>query len=291
MTGLGRALWRVDVLAPANLAEAIEAALEEGLADTLLATSRMQRGDQWAVQAIVSAAPESAQVRGLLAASGRLRFEIAALPDKNWVEESLRRLPPVRAGRFRILGSHHERPRTGAHELLIDAGPAFGTGQHATTRGCLLALERMARRRPRAVLDLGCGTGVLAMAAAMLWRGSRPCILASDLDRASVVEARRNLARNGLGGAAQVVAADGLDHASLRRGGPYDVILANILAPPLIRLAPRLTRRLAPGGVIVLSGLLEGQEPAVRNAYRATGLILLGRIRLPGWPTLLLRRT
>jgi len=192
---------------------------------------------------------------------------------------------------MRVVGGHHPPPRTGGNELLIDAGPAFGTGQHATTRGCLLALDRLARRKaPGRILDLGCGTAVLAMAAARLWRHRRPQILASDIDAASVIEARRNIARNRLGDAIEAVAADGFRHPRLRAAAPYDLILANILALPLVRLAPTLSRHLAPGGVAVLSGLLEEQEPAVRNAYRAAGLILLGRFRLPGWPTLLLGR-
>jgi len=284
-------LWRVEVLAPAEQAEAVEAAFEAAFADILQASSRMERGKAWVVQALCEAKPDVARLKALMARFKGLAVEVATLPDRDWVAEGLKHLPPVQAGRMRVVGGHHPPPRTGGNELLIDAGPAFGTGQHATTRGCLLALDRLARRKaPGRILDLGCGTAVLAMAAARLWRHRRPQILASDIDAASVIEARRNIARNRLGDAIEAVAADGFRHPRLRAAAPYDLILANILALPLVRLAPTLSRHLAPGGVAVLSGLLEEQEPAVRNAYRAAGLILLGRFRLPGWPTLLLGR-
>lgn len=284
-------LWRVEVIAPASQAEAIEAAFEAGFADILQASSRMERGAAWVVQALCDAKPDAAQLKTLLAKFRGLTAAVTPLPERDWVAEGLKHLPPVQSGRVRVVGGHHPPPRTGAIELLIDAGPAFGTGQHATTRGCLLALDRLAQHKaPRRILDLGCGTAVLAMAAARLWRHRRPHILASDVDALSVVEARRNIARNRLGGAIEAITADGFRHPRLRQHAPYDLILANILALPLIRLAPTLRRNLAPGGVAVLSGLLEAQEPAVRNAYRAAGLILLGRIRLPGWPTLLLGR-
>lgn len=284
-------LWRVEVIAPASQAEAIEAAFETGLADILQASSRMERGTAWTVQALCDAKPGAKRLETLMAQFDGLTAEVEPLPERDWVAEGLKHLPPVQSGRVRVVGGHHPPPRTGGIELLIDAGPAFGTGQHNTTRGCLLALDLLARRKaPGRILDLGCGTAVLAMAAARLWRHRRPRILASDIDAASVVEARRNIARNRLASAITAVTADGFGHPRLRRQAPYDLILANILALPLVRLAPALARNLAPGGVAVLSGLLEDQEPAVRNAYRATGLILLGRIRLPGWPTLLLGR-
>jgi len=283
--------WRVDVMVPADRAEAVETALEHGLEDILLATARMLRGDAWLVQALCSEPPGDGRLHAVLAGFGRLEPIVAQLPDADWVAEGLKHLPPVHCGRVRVIGGHHPPPRSGTADLLIDAGPAFGTGQHATTRGCLLALDRLARGRPpRRVLDLGCGTAILAMAAARLWRAARPASVASDIDPPSVLEARRNLRRNGLARAAAVVAADGFRHPLIRRHAPYDLAIANILALPLIRFAPQVRRHLVPGGVVILSGLLDAQEPAVRNAYRAAGFILIGRIRLPGWPTLLMRR-
>jgi ribosomal protein L11 methyltransferase len=287
------ALWRVECLAVAEHAEAVEDALSAALGEGMQASARMQQGEAWLVQVLCDRRPAGRALRAALTAGGlpATSLWIAPLANRDWVAEGLRQLPPVQSGRMRVLGSHHPAPRTGPIELLIDAGPAFGTGQHQTTRGCLLALDRLARTmRPRTVLDLGCGTGVLAMAAARLWRGVRPRLLASDIDPVSVAEAGRNFARNGLP-AIRGVAADGLGHPALRRAAPYNLIVANILALPLIRLAAKLRRVLAPGGVVVLSGLLEEQEPAVRNAYRAAGFMLIARIRLPAWPTLVLRLT
>jgi ribosomal protein L11 methyltransferase len=287
------ALWRVECLAVAEHAEAVEDALSAALGASMQSSARVQRGEEWLVQVLCDRRPAARALRAVLTAAGlpATSLWIAPLVDRDWVAEGLKHLPPVQCGRVRVLGSHHPARRAGPIELLIDAGPAFGTGQHQTTRGCLLALDRLARTiRPRAVLDLGCGTGVLAMAAARLWRSARPRLLASDIDPVSVTEAGRNFARNGLP-AIRGVAAGGLDHPALRRAAPYDLIVANILALPLIRLAPKLRRVLAPGGVVVLSGLLEEQEPAVRNAYRAAGFVLVARVRLPAWPTLVLRLT
>ena len=288
---MNRVTWRIEVAAPKAEAKAIERAFEDGLGDALQSTARMRRGGVWVVQALCAERPDAAMLRRRLASIGRFMPEIAPLQDKDWVAEGLKHLPPVQCGRIRVVGSHHAAPRTGAIELLIDAGPAFGTGQHNTTRGCLLALDRLARGpAPCRALDLGCGTAVLAMAAARLWRGRGTRLWASDIDAASVVEARRNLARNRLAGAVRALAADGFRHPELRRGAPYDLVVANILALPLIRLAPATRRMLAPGGIVVLSGLLDGQEPAVRNAYRTAGFRLMFRLRLPDWPTLVMRR-
>lgn len=278
-------------MVPADRAEAVETALELGLDDILLATARMLRGEACLVQALCAERPGAARLHQLLDAFDGLEPIVAQLPDADWVAEGLKHLPPVSCGRVRVIGGHHPPPRSGTADLLIDAGPAFGTGQHATTRGCLLALDRLARgKAPRRVLDLGCGTAVLAMAAARLWRARAPAMVASDIDQPSVVEARHNLRRNGLTAAITPIAADGFRHPLIRGNAPYDLVIANILALPLIRLAPTVRRHLVPGGTVILSGLLTEQEPAVRNAYRAAGFTLVGSIRLPGWPTLIMRR-
>ena len=214
------------------------------------------------------------------------------LPDIDWVAESQKSLPPVTAGRFRIKGSHVTEPAPpGSIDLLIEANAAFGTGHHETTRGCLLALQDIARRRPATrdvspVLDMGCGSGVLAMAAAKLW----PCgVLGVDNDAPSLRVARDNLKANAVADRVALLLADGFRDARVRRAGPYGLILANILAEPLCRMAEDVRRNLAPGGRAVLSGLLTRQEREVIARYRAAGLVLERRYRLAEWSTLVLR--
>ncbi|NIA68655.1 50S ribosomal protein L11 methyltransferase [Pelagibius litoralis] len=209
------------------------------------------------------------------------------LPEVDWVAESQRSLPAITAGRFRIRGSHITGPAPwGAIDLLIDANAAFGTGRHETTRGCLLAMQALAKRRSvEKVLDMGCGSGVLAMAAARLW----PCsVLGVDNDAPSLVVTRENLRSNGVSDRVTVMLSDGFRRAEIRARGPYDLILANILAAPLCAMAQDLRCHLAPGGVVVLSGLLVSQEQPVIARYRAAGLRLVTRYRLAEWSTLVL---
>ncbi len=169
---------------------------------------------------------------------------------------------------------------------MIDAATAFGTGEHPSTRGCLIALAELARRQPiRAPLDIGAGTGILSLAAAKLLRRR---VLASDVDPGSVAVARHNAARNGVAGLVRVSRASGYRGQALRRRG-YDLILANILARPLAVMAAGLARHLAPGGHAVLSGLLRRQEPIVLAPHRGLGLALEQRIVIDGWSTLVLR--
>jgi ribosomal protein L11 methyltransferase len=219
-------------------------------------------------------------------------YSLDKLPDIDWVAESQRALPPILAGRFRIRGSHvTEAAPPGAFDLLIEANAAFGTGRHETTRGCLLALQDIAKQRPvtwpiTRILDMGCGSGVLSMAAAKLW----PCrVLAVDNDAPSIGVAAENLKANGVADSVRLLCGDGFRDARVRRGGPYELILANILAEPLCRMAQDLSRHLAPGGTVVLSGLLTGQERQVTARYRAAGLVLQGRYRLDGWSTLVMK--
>jgi ribosomal protein L11 methyltransferase len=205
------------------------------------------------------------------------------------VAESQRALPPIVAGRFRIRGSHITEPAPpGAFDLLIEANAAFGTGRHETTRGCLLALQDIAKQRTaQRILDMGCGSGVLAMAAAKLW----PCrVLGVDNDAPSLAVAAANLRANGVADAVRLLLSDGFRRAEVRRAGPYDLILANILAEPLCSMAQDLSRHLAPGGLAVLSGLLTWQAPQVVARYRAAGLTLVKRYPLGEWTTLVLRR-
>ncbi len=215
---------------------------------------------------------------------------ITELENRDWIAQSLAGLPPIAAGRFFVAGAHGlDRAPRAAIRLHIEAGQAFGTGHHETTFSCLLALDILARRRRfRHVLDLGCGTGVLAMAAAKLWRRN---VMASDIDPLAMRVARENARRNGLAAHVRPVTAAGFGHPDIAAAAPYDLVLANILARPLMRLAKPMARHLAPGGYVILSGLLRGQEAAVRSAYRSQGLFLARRFLRNEWSTLLLYKT
>ena len=209
----------------------------------------------------------------------------APLADRDWVAEGLAALAPVRAGRFRVRGGHHAAWPS-LYELRVEAAAAFGTGHHETTRGCLLALDRLARRRRFArPLDMGCGSGVLALAMARLWRRR---VLAVDIDPAAVAQTRANARRNRL--ARLAVCREGRGFAALRRGERCDVAAANILAGPLAAMAPALAARLAPGGIAILSGLLRAQAAPLLIACRRHGLVLRERVDLGEWPTLRLAK-
>jgi ribosomal protein L11 methyltransferase len=278
-------MWRVAVVAPRDLAAVVEEAIGEAEA---ISSFEVEGGPLWRIEALFRRKADAA------AAGKRVRavapeVEVAALPKRDWVTESLKGLPPVRAGRFWLHGAHVEQsPPAGAIAFRIEAGPAFGTGQHETTRGCLLALEALAKqRRFVAPLDLGCGTGVLALAVARLWRAP---VTASDIDPTAVRETLANARMNGMAPWINCVAAPGLAHPALAGRGRFDLIVANILAGPLVRLAPALRRALAPGGVLALSGLLTKQEREVLAAYRGLGFRLRRRFVLGDWPTVLLDR-
>jgi len=215
--------------------------------------------------------------------------EIEELPDLNWVAISQAALPPVIAGRFTVHGSHDkDRIGRGPGSILIDAGEAFGTAHHATTLGCLLAIDGLTRRgRFRRVLDLGCGSGVLAIAAARALPGAEVC--ASDNDPVAVAVARGNAEANG-NRSISFVCAEGLAHPILRQAAPFDLVIANILAGPLRMLAGDVAVALRRGGSLVLSGILNPEAPAVIAAYMAHGFILRARRQIGEWTTLTLQR-
>ncbi|MCW5731205.1 MAG: 50S ribosomal protein L11 methyltransferase [Alphaproteobacteria bacterium] len=279
-------LWQARLTLPTRLALAAEEALEP-YAVGLSRFEARPDGSLWQVEALFDGMPPADLLEPFAREGGLLVRQVA---ERDWVALSQSELPPITAGRFHLHGSHDARhPLAHMHDLLVDAGQAFGTGRHETTRGCLLMLDRLARHRirPRRLLDLGCGSGVLALAAARAWRRR---VTASDIDPVAVRVARENARLNGEQARLRCFVAPGLQGRHFRDGTRYDLILANILARPLVDLAPALARRLAPGGRLVLSGLLVAQEPAVVNAYRRGGLKLAGRLRLQGWSTLLLER-
>jgi ribosomal protein L11 methyltransferase len=212
------------------------------------------------------------------------------LPPRDWLSANQASFPPLSVGRYFIYGSHYDGAvPPGSIGLLIDAATAFGTGEHATTRGCLIALNAVARNgRARRVLDMGTGTGVLAMAAAKTWRRR---IIARDIDPESVRVAAHNARRNGVAGLVSVRRSAGYRERGVIAGAAYDLILANILARPLTLMARDLGHVLAPGGIAILSGLLPWQENLILATHRSQRLRLRQRIIIDGWSTLVLARS
>jgi ribosomal protein L11 methyltransferase len=214
---------------------------------------------------------------------------VEALADRDWVAQSLAGLPAVHAGPFVVAGAH-ELAGVGGGKIpvWIEAGPAFGTGHHGTTKGCLLALAEIAKRkRLGKVLDIGTGSGVLAIAA--LKAGATSAI-AGDIDADSIRIAKENAANNRSGRALKLLHAVGTKNRLMQESGPYDLVMANILARPLVGLSAEIAKLVKPGGSVILSGLLTHQEPQVRAAYSGRGLNLVERRRITGWSTLVYRR-
>lgn len=245
----------------------------------------------WRIEAYFSDAREALALEtelGALLEEPVPRFRAADIPDVNWVALSQAALPPVRASRFTVHGSHDRaRVPQGPNAILIEAGEAFGTAHHATTFGCLVALDRLAGQRDFGrILDLGCGSGILAIAAARIW--PRASIHGVDIDPQSVVVARENASVNRTGGRIAFTCGPGVSSPAVRNAGPFDLILANILAGPLIALAPDIRSATATGGAAILSGLLTREAPRVLAAYRAHGFVLQSHRRGDGWSTLTL---
>ena len=240
----------------------------------------------WETLAYFASAGEAGDAAHILGLPGT---EVRELVERDWVRESLQGLQPVVAGRFFLHGSHDRaQRRAGGVSLEIDAGTAFGTGHHNTTTGCLLALDAILKRgHPRHVLDLGCGTGVLAIACA---RVARTATLATDIDPEAVRVTALNARLNGVPHLVRAETAPGLKSRLIATSAPYDLILANILARPLAQLASGLARLLAPGGRIVLSGLTADQVRWISAAYVNCGLGLERRLLIGNWATLVLRR-
>jgi ribosomal protein L11 methyltransferase len=251
------------------------------------------RGKAWMVEVYFGFPPDEDLLRELVtAAAGEeaaAALEFGRTPERDWVANALAGLSPVRAGRFLVHGAH-DRARVRANDVAIEieAALAFGTGHHGTTRGCLLHLERvLRRRRPRRMLDVGCGTGVLAIAAA---KALRTPVTLGDIDPVAVAVARENAQANGVGPYLHPLVSRGVERREMRTGAPYDLVFANILAKPLRRLAPSLGALIARDGEAIVSGLLASDVPGVLAAWRAQGLFLAERIDLEGWASLRLSR-
>lgn len=295
--------WKITTLAPRAVIEAALVAHEDALdwdPGIVLSGSEIaeDRPDDWRLEAWLSRKPVRADKAAIAAlfANGTPKLAVEKLPDIDWVTESQSGLEPIRAGRFHVhTPDHPPLGRGGITDFVIPASQAFGTGQHETTAGCLAMLTAMKRRGilVRNCADIGTGTGLLAFAALDLW--PRALATASDIDPVCLDVVEDNARSNGVATGARpgeltMLVADGMDHPLLRARGPYDLLIANILAGPLIALAPDFARALVPGGSLLLSGLLETQEPQVRAACRRAGLRLAARLVNGDWSVLWLRK-
>ncbi len=291
-------LWRIALVIP----EAHAPAFAEAIGDhaDAVSTFELEEGGDWLVEATVYGQPDEARLNARVAVlAGAVgipepKLIIEELPLIDWVSHSYQGFPPIQAGRFFVHGSHHEGiVPAGSIPLLVDAATAFGTGEHGSTKGCLLALDRLARRmalphRGRGgALDMGCGSGILALAVTKRWRVP---VTAVDIDPEAVRVTRVNAAINGVKARIRSQGGDGYNTAVVGRHKPYRLITANILARPLARMAPQLKRHLQRGGVAVLAGLLNRQERHVIQAHRAQGLHLVSRIPIGEWTTLVVKR-
>jgi ribosomal protein L11 methyltransferase len=275
---------------PRARAEAAAAAIDADIALEGATYSIIEEDEDrgiWRIDLYPVSDEEAEAVLALLTPWPELATVVETLADADWLAMALSGLPPVRAGRFFVFGMHDRgRIPVNAVALRIEAGAAFGTGHHGTTTGCLLAFDALLKaRRFGKVLDVGAGTGVLAIAAAVT--GS-PTVVGTDIDRVSVRIARENARINQA--RARFVHANGLAHRLVAGRAPYDLVFANILARPLVRLAPDIRRALRPGGLAILSGLLRSQERQVKAAYLSQGFRVARRIHRDAWATLVMRR-
>jgi ribosomal protein L11 methyltransferase len=295
--------WKITANAPP---ERLESALiahedaEDWPAEVVLSGSEIEgsKSGKWRIEAWFAEKPGKAQKHTIEALFGRNPPELTVekLPETDWVTMSQRSVEPIRAGRFHVhTPDYPPLGEPGVTDFCIPASQAFGTGQHETTAGCLAMLGEMKARGviARNVADIGTGTGLLAFAALDLW--PRALATASDIDAVCAGVVEENCVLNGVlpgarAGELTMVIAPGMDDALLRARGPYDLLIANILAGPLIELAPDFARAVLPGGHVVLAGLLAEQEEAVRRAYRFAGFRLAARAQRGDWPVLWLRK-
>ncbi|MEQ9333626.1 50S ribosomal protein L11 methyltransferase [Thalassobaculum sp.] len=285
-------LWRIALTAPARAADALSAALEPYV--SALTAMEDAPGGTWSIEGLSEGEPERPAIVAALAIAAATvgtpppDTVIEPLPEVDWLALNRQSFPPIREGRVWVRGSHVSEKRPAASiELVVDAARAFGSGSHATTALCLRALQDELRRsRPRRILDLGCGSGILAMAAAKLLPTAR--VVAVDLDPVSVATAAENARLNRTATRIRTGTSRGWRSRLVQGAAPYDLVLANILAGPLCAMAPDLARGLAAGGRAILSGLMTDQEARVIAAHRAQGLRLMRRYRRDGWSALVL---
>ena len=285
--------YKAALSLPRSLAETIASALSELYWPPADAVGLFDNEDGgWRVEATFSHQPDEAALKDFLEHQGAGDFTIfiEEIPDSDWVSISQAGLHPVRAGRFIIHGSHDRaKAHGGRWAIEIEAGQAFGTAHHGSTMGCLQAIDDLAKKVYFGrVLDIGTGTGVLAIAAARAWRAR---VIASDLDPVAEKTARENVRKNCARAHVKTITANGLAHPLIRVNGPYDLVIANILATPLIALSHGIARVLRPDGIIILSGITRKQAGRVAAAYGAVGFTRLRQFTICDWVTLTLRRT
>lgn len=288
------AAWKIAVSVPGEAVDLVSDALRP-FALSVAAFGGEAVAADWTVEAYLEAPPDPGQMAAavaLAAAAAEIAEpEVACVPlaMTDWLKDSLDTFQPVHAGRFFVYPSHYTGAiPAGAISIRIDAATAFGSGEHGSTSGCLRAMDAIGETdRPRRVLDLGCGSGILSIAAAKRWRIP---VVAADIDPEAVRVSRENFVENGVTRLAAAIESNGRKHRLLLESAPYDLILANILARPLMGLAPALRRYCATGGLVVLSGLLAEQGPQVLGAYRRFGFELRNRMLVEGWATLVLSR-
>lgn len=286
--------YALRFIVPQEVLEMVDAAFEE-ISVSIASFEANPEGTLWQVEVLTEEALNEADIRARLlrlAQDGNLDepvYETVYLEQRDWVSEVQKSFPPIQAGRFFVYGSHYEGEiPDSATPIQIDAGMAFGSGEHETTSACLRALDDLAKERAfTRLLDMGCGSGILAIAMAKTWKHN---VVAADIDPIAVEVTEENAKRNGESGRLICCISDGYENAVISKRSPYDLIVANILARPLMELAPQLEKHLSENGIAVLSGLLDRQEAEVLEAHRAQGLFLVKRYPENGWHTLVLSR-
>lgn len=285
--------WTIVVEVPKDAVEIFD----QAFSPIAIATSSFETNDPsiWRLEAFSVDRPDETAVVGAVALAAELAsipepaVHVSALPAIDWVSENQKSFQPIVAGGFFVHPTHYDGEiPAAATSLAIDAGPAFGTGSHGSTKGCLLALDKLSRHPPAGdILDLGCGSGILALAIARRW--SRK-VLAADIDPNAVATTRNNARINNASHLVRPTRSNGVKSGSVKRNGPYGMIVANILARPIIEMARDIKRVLRPGGTLILSGFTENQENSVRAAYHRRDYHLVRKEGSDGWTTFVLTR-
>lgn len=288
--------YRIRFRMPKEKAQTVLTLIEEFTAPDSIAIGELAEGKMPEkgienVELLYEYKPNEVQILDIFASQDvqPTHYEMDTLEDQDWVTVSLRELPPVSSGRFYVHGTHCKpAQKTGLIDLEIDAGLAFGTGHHETTEGCLFALSYLAKFfKPKKIADIGTGTGVLAMAAVKLW-GKK--VIATDIDDVAVRVTKSNLKKNNLAPFVRAKTVNGVGDPLVQQNGPYDLLIANILARPLIGMSGDFAKVVSKGGYIILSGLLWRQKEEVYHAYKKHGFIKHKAFRFDGWGCLVLKK-